>query len=117
VVVLTGSGPAFCAGADLTAVAGGLNDRAAIERLFEEAGKLTLRLEAHPAPVVAALNGAAVAGGLELVEAAPQRHRREIRGRDRCALRARPDLNTLRLRHFHSHQPSRRIRSDRKEDR
>ena len=67
VVVLTGSGSAFCAGADLAAVGDGLGDRAAIERLLEDAGKLTLRIEAHPTPVIAAVNGAAVAGGLEFV--------------------------------------------------
>ena len=67
VVVLTGSGPAFCAGADLTAVGGQLHDPAAIEKLLNDAGKLTLRIEAHPTPVIAAVNGAAVAGGLELV--------------------------------------------------
>jgi enoyl-CoA hydratase len=67
VVVLTGSGSAFCAGADLTAVGGGLDDPAAIDQLLEDAGKLTLRIEAHPTPVVAAVNGVAVAGGLELV--------------------------------------------------
>jgi enoyl-CoA hydratase/carnithine racemase len=66
VVVLTGSGSAFCAGADLAAVGGGL-DLAAIERLLEDAGKVTLRIETHPTPVIAAVNGAAVAGGLELV--------------------------------------------------
>lgn len=67
VVVLTGSGPAFCAGADLTAVGGQLHDPAAIEKLLDDAGKLTLRIEAHPTPVIAAVNGAAVAGGFELV--------------------------------------------------
>jgi enoyl-CoA hydratase/carnithine racemase len=66
-VVLTGSGQAFCAGADLSAVGGGLDNPAEIEQLLEDAGKLTLRIEAHPAPVIAAVNGAAVAGGLELV--------------------------------------------------
>ena len=58
VVVLTGSGSAFCAGADLAAVGAGLDDLAAIERLLEDAGKLTLRIEAHPSPVIAAVNGA-----------------------------------------------------------
>jgi enoyl-CoA hydratase/carnithine racemase len=67
-VVLAGSGSAFCAGADLTAVDHELGgDPVGIARLIEEAGKLTLRIEAHPTPVIAAVNGAAVAGGLELV--------------------------------------------------
>lgn len=66
-VVLTGSGSAFCAGADLAHVLGGLDDLGAIEQLLEEAGKLTLRIEAHPAPVIAAVNGVTVAGGLELM--------------------------------------------------
>ncbi|MBV8194140.1 MAG: enoyl-CoA hydratase/isomerase family protein, partial [Candidatus Dormibacteraeota bacterium] len=66
-VVITGSGPAFCAGADLAHVRGGLGDLDAIARLLADAGTLTRRIEAHPAPVVAAVNGAAIAGGLELV--------------------------------------------------
>ncbi len=65
-VVLAGTGAAFCAGADLAHVKG-LDDVDAIGELLEEAGELTLRIEGHPAPVVAAVNGAAVAGGLELV--------------------------------------------------
>ena len=67
VVVLTGSGPAFCSGADLSHVLGGLDDLSAVEDLLESAGRLTLRMEAHPAPIIAAVNGAAIAGGLELV--------------------------------------------------
>ena len=67
VVVLTGSGPAFCAGADLRHVLGGMDDLSAVAQLLEDAGKLTLRMEAHSAPIIAAVNGAAVAGGLELV--------------------------------------------------
>jgi enoyl-CoA hydratase/carnithine racemase len=66
-VVLTGSGPAFCAGADLAHVLSTLDDVTGVERLLEEAGRLTLRIESHPMPVIAAVNGAAVAGGLELV--------------------------------------------------
>jgi enoyl-CoA hydratase len=66
-VVIAGSGPVFCAGADLTHVLDGMDDLDAIARLLDEAGTLTRRIEAHPAPVIAAVNGAAVAGGLELV--------------------------------------------------
>lgn len=67
VVVLAGSGPAFCAGADLSHVLGGLDDLSAIEDLLATAGRLTLRMEAFPSPIIAAVNGAAIAGGLELV--------------------------------------------------
>ena len=66
-IVLTGSGPAFCAGADLAHVLGDLSDLGAIGRLLEQASRLTLDMESHPAPIIAAVNGAAVAGGLELV--------------------------------------------------
>src|SRR5258705_1003587 len=67
VIVLAGSGPAFCAGADLSHVLDGLDDLSAIEDLLATAGRLTLRMEAHPCPIIAAVNGAAIAGGLELV--------------------------------------------------
>ncbi|WP_433199738.1 enoyl-CoA hydratase/isomerase family protein [Nocardia sp. CA-107356] len=66
-VVIASSGPVFCAGADLTHVLDGIGDLDGIARLLGDAGTLTRRIEAHPAPVVAAVNGAAVAGGLELV--------------------------------------------------
>jgi enoyl-CoA hydratase/carnithine racemase len=66
-VVLTGSGPAFCAGADLSHIRGGLSDLDAVGELLEAAGDLTLQMEAHPTPVIAAVNGMAIAGGLELV--------------------------------------------------
>jgi enoyl-CoA hydratase/carnithine racemase len=67
VVVLAGSGTAFCAGADLSHVRGSLDDLTAIEDLMATAGRLTLRMEAFPSPIIASVNGAAVAGGLELV--------------------------------------------------
>jgi methylglutaconyl-CoA hydratase len=65
-IVLAGSGPAFCAGADLkdppgASPAGG--------RSFDLPDLLTLILES-PKPVVAAVHGAAFAGGLGLVAAA-----------------------------------------------
>lgn len=66
-VVITGSGGVFCAGADLEFVLGHLDDMTQVERLLERAGALMQRIERYPAPVIAAVNGAAIAGGLELV--------------------------------------------------
>jgi methylglutaconyl-CoA hydratase len=65
-IVLTGAGPAFCAGADLKNPPGSTS---AGDRAISLPDVLTLMLES-PKPVVAAINGAAFAGGLGLVGAA-----------------------------------------------
>ncbi|MGT2464106.1 enoyl-CoA hydratase/isomerase family protein [Sinomonas atrocyanea] len=66
VVVLEGRGPAFCAGADLRA---GGNDGlpGPSEAMLAESTRVFSALEAIPVPVVAAVHGAAFAGGLELL--------------------------------------------------
>lgn len=63
-VVLTGEGRAFCAGYDIEELLGeGYDDGAEAHHPFPAA--LTA-IEAYPYPVVAALNGATIGGGLEL---------------------------------------------------
>ena len=65
VLLLTGSGQAFCAGADLKEAMS--NEVAPGEPDFlKRAGDMMQRLSALPKPVIAALNGVTMAGGLEL---------------------------------------------------
>ena len=65
VIVLTGEGRAFCAGADLKDSAKRGPERGAA--FVKSIGALTELIESCPKPVIAAINGIAVAGGLELV--------------------------------------------------
>jgi enoyl-CoA hydratase len=71
-VVITAAGRVFCAGADLKLIAGlaALPPPQAADALLEfltAVGTLFDRVEAFGKPVVAAVDGLAVAGGLELV--------------------------------------------------
>lgn len=66
VAILTGAGGAFCAGADLKAVASGESGKRVVEgglNSFGPMGPTRLRLSK---PVIAAIEGHAVAGGMEL---------------------------------------------------
>ncbi|QEC46766.1 enoyl-CoA hydratase/isomerase family protein [Baekduia soli] len=69
VIVLGGNGRAFSAGGDLTEFLGRLraNDPAGLTAFVGQVTRTLSRLEDNPRPVIAAVNGVAVAGGLELI--------------------------------------------------
>ena len=67
-LVLTGEGKEFCAGADLKFVLSELESgRPLREGFLGNVCRLLTRLEAFPMPTIAAVNGLALAGGLELL--------------------------------------------------
>jgi enoyl-CoA hydratase/carnithine racemase len=66
VVVLGGAGKAFCAGHDLKQ----MKDNARLEyyqRLFDDCGRLMMRIQTLPQPVIARVHGIATAAGCQLV--------------------------------------------------
>jgi len=83
-VVITGAGANFCGGADFAAFASGQVD-AAIS--FSEAPHdVFTKIETYPKPVIAAINGPAMGGGLELALAC------DIRIMNRTAVVRLPEL-------------------------
>jgi enoyl-CoA hydratase/carnithine racemase len=66
VLVIAGQGPSFCAGADLTHLLRLAAEGRRVVEFLSRVSALFSRLETTELPIVAALHGHAVAGGLEL---------------------------------------------------
>lgn len=68
VIVLTGNGPAFCAGMDLEELQASLTlTKETLWKDADDLGKLFDLIYTSPKPTIAAVNGAAVAGGAGLM--------------------------------------------------
>lgn len=74
-VVVTGAGRAFCAGGDVVSMAAlqDRNDTAVIEDRMTLAARVIQTIRGIPQPVVAAVNGAAAGGGMNLALACDMR--------------------------------------------
>ena len=80
VAVLTGAGGTFCAGADLKAISQGRGNRVTVDG-DGPMGPTRMMLDK---PVIAAIEGHAVAGGLELAAVVRPARRRTGRGARAC---------------------------------
>lgn len=72
VVILTGSGRAFCAGGDLQDIAKGRasGDASQLEPLLRSGMQAVLKIRTMPQPVIAAVNGPAAGAGMNVALAA-----------------------------------------------
>ena len=64
VIIITGNGPAFCAGFDLTEAAN--RDPEFVERNSRSSSRYHDQIASFKKPIIAAINGPALAGGLDL---------------------------------------------------
>jgi len=64
IMILTGAGESFCAGADLAEVRG---DRATIEKLLMRLSRVMRTIHRLPIPTIAQVRGAAIGGGFGLM--------------------------------------------------
>ena len=71
IVVVTGAGRAFSAGADIAAFQRHIQagPAEAVARFMRPGHQMTRRVESFPKPIIASVNGLAYGGGCELVEA------------------------------------------------
>ena len=84
-IVITGAGANFCGGADVSAFASGQMNN--VLNFSNSGQNLFTRIETFPKPVIAAINGAAIGGGLELALAC------DIRIMNKKAQLRLPELN------------------------
>ncbi len=66
-LIVTGRGRAFCTGGDLKAYFGKIDDHEGLRRYFHLLADLFAGIADYPGVTIAAVNGIAVAGGLELI--------------------------------------------------
>lgn len=69
-ILIRAQGKYFCTGADLIEVKGTLKSEAALDHFIAFGQDVLLRLETSPLPVIVAVQGLCLAGGLELMLAA-----------------------------------------------